>query len=313
MMREIISFYLRPLSKKKTRILTIITILLIFLVGITIFINFVWIDSLSISDSQKLKIIGLVSDFRNLVLLVLLLGLLLRYLPFYLDAPTKLRLIENLISIKSYDKAEKIVDELISLFPQDWKFHNIMARIKIEQGDLKSSWSWLTLAELWAKKEKEEINNNKSLICYLNKAYDISFEINEKILKKNRKNIIAILRKLEILRVRKNWQDLITFFEQSKKILESKNELYLDAFLCFYEALKANKMSNQLLSYLTDLKFSENLPTNTLYNYGVIFYKEKKKEKLNSIFLKICVRCKQDLDEKANNQIDLWKSWLNSP
>ncbi|WP_371806249.1 tetratricopeptide repeat protein [Candidatus Lokiarchaeum ossiferum] len=307
-----ISYYLKPLSKKKTRILTVLTLALIIIIILMFVFEYHCINLLSLTTDQKKNLLSFVTGIRDLGVLALFLGLLLKYLPMYLDAPTQLRLVENLMHVQSYVKAEKIVNDLITSFPQNWKYLNLMARIKIEKGDLSSAWKWITLAEIWAKSRKDEISNNRSLICFINQDYKNAWRINEEVLENNNKDLIAILRKLEIYRCRKEWDLLFTFFGESEEVLKHENELYLDAFLCYYDSLKALRKNDQIITYMSNLELGESLPANTLYNFGTIFHDLKDKKNLEIIFLKICERRKQELDEEANNQIDLWKIFLNS-
>lgn len=257
----------------------------------------------------------LLEDLSNQFILALLLGIILVKIPQILSSSRKIELIQSFIRLKNYDEAKKILTELITESSKMSIFFNLLGRIELEEGNLKenksesfeNAWEYFQRALELTDNNNVDILNNISLLYYLKKEFVKSNNINEIILKKKPKNLIALSRKIDLLKIDQSWNDILSIFQKNIKIFK-KNILTFGYYLfLFYISAKELEKEDEIKLALNIAPINKNLPFELLYNFGLMYYQESEVEALRVVLKNISIKINYDnLEDNYINNIKRW-------
>ncbi len=259
-------------------------------------------------------------DLSNSFILALLLGLILIKIPQILSSSRKIELIQSFIRLKKYDDAKKILSDLFTESSKTPIFFNLLGRIELEEANLKKnktksfeySWKYFQIALELTNNNNIDVLNNISLWYYLKNEYEKSNGINEIILKKKAKNLIALTRKIDLLEINKSWNDILSIFQKNIKVFK-KNILTFSYYLfIFYVCAKKLEKEDEIKLALNIAPVNKNLPFELLYNFGLMYYQESKVEALRTVLKSISIKINYDnLEDDYINNIKRWNIFVS--
>ena len=246
------------------------------------------------------------------IICAIIAGVSIIYIPKWLDRNNVSNFVEIMIHNRTYDQADLKLADLIVQSPNNWKYINLLARLRIEQNRLEEAYNYIETAEKILKKDNIEILANKVLLYLIKSDYKNAELINSKILKRDKDNLIAISRDFQILNKLKQWDPIISNFDKYIKLLNKKENynFLIECGMCYYDAVSMKGLDSKKILILTQLIPNSNLSASNLFNLGLIFKKENDYIRLNDVISILESKQAFELDNKYIQTIELWRETL---
>lgn len=254
-------------------------------------------------------------DLSYSFILAMLLGVLLIKIPELLTSAKKIELIESFINLKKYKEAKEILFDLIKTSRKTYEYFNLLGRIELEQisgiEDSKlfsNSWNYFQRALELAKRDTISIYNNLTLWFFLKNDLKGCKKLNEEILRRKPKNLIALVRKIDILEKEENYEDLIKFFEEKIKYIKSNYTIFSYYLYIYYRYVKKSSNDKKKINFiLEETPISKDLPFINIYNLGIMYYQEDKKKLLTKVLEKVnSLVIPENLNDEQRENLKRW-------
>ncbi len=254
-------------------------------------------------------------DLSNTFFLAMLLGVFLIKIPEILTSSKKIELIESFINLKKYKEAKEILFDLIKTSRKTYEYFNLLGRIELEKISGKedsnlfsNSWNYFQRALELVKRNKISIYNNLTLWFFLKNELNSCKKLNEEILRRKPKNLIALARKIDILEKEKNYEDLIEFFEKKIKYLKTDFTIFSYYLYIYYRCVKKSSNDQKKINLaLEEAPISKHLPFINIYNLGIMYYHEEIKKSLTKILEKVNrLVIPENLNDEQRENLKRW-------